>query len=143
MINKKFNIMLPYDMIAQAYNDHLDYGPKCFIVGPLIGVIPEPIIDSDRFYLEGFDLIMSGSLTRAGYKKEFKIENNHLILRTFKGGVIMDTVDLGYVRGPIGPQGPEGPEGPQGPQGPEGTMPPEFIVSFSDNVTADGTYTTT
>lgn len=58
----------------------------------------------------------------------------------------MALVDLGSVIGPQGPQGIQGiqgPEGPQGPQGPEGSLPSNFIVSFSDGASADGTYTET
>ena len=46
-------------------------------------------------------------------------------------------------RGNTGATGPQGPEGPEGPQGPEGSLPDNFVVSFSDGTSADGTYTET
>jgi hypothetical protein len=55
----------------------------------------------------------------------------------------MALVDLGNVIGPQGPQGPQGIQGetgPQGPQGPEGSLPDNFVVSFSDGASANGTY---
>ena len=223
---KDFNIMLPADMIAQAYDDRERYGPACFLVGPLLGDIPEPYT-VDEFFLTDGDLIADVQPDPKGYKKEFAIVNGDLHLTTYKGGVTMSLINLGSVVGPEGPQGPQGiqgetgpqgpqgiqgetgpqgpqgiqgetgpqgpqgiqgetgaqgpqgiqgetgpqgpqgetgpqgptgatgatgpqgptgptgPQGPAGPQGPEGSLPDNFIVTFSDSVSANGTYTET
>ena len=194
--------MLPADMIAQAYDDRERYGPACFLVGPLLGDIPEPYT-VDEFFLTDGDLIADVQPDPKGYKKEFAIVNGDLHLTTYKGGVTMSLINLGSVVGPEGPQGPQGiqgetgpqgpqgiqgetgpqgpqgiqgetgpqgpqgetgpqgptgatgatgpqgptgptgPQGPAGPQGPEGSLPDNFIVTFSDSVSANGTYTET
>ena len=197
--------MLPADMIAQAYDESKRYGPACFLVGPLLGDIPEPYV-VDEFFLSDGELIADVQPDPKGYKKEFTIVNGDLRLTTYKGGVTMSLVNLGSVVGPEGPQGPQGIQGetgpqgpqgiqgetgpqgpqgiqgetgpqgpqgiqgetgpqgpqgiqgetgpqgpqgiqgetgPQGPQGPEGSLPDNFIVTFSDNISANGTYSET
>lgn len=118
---KYFNIMLPRDMIAQAYHDHLSYDAHCFLRGPLVGDIPEPYVIDDEFSIDE-----NGNLTviyhqHSGYQKLFYInDDGQLVCRIMENGEIMSEVSLGYVVGPQGPEGPQGIQGPQGPEGPQG-----------------------
>ncbi len=155
--------MLPYAMIAQAYADNLEYGAHCYIRGPIRGDIPSPYVLDDEIYIDGFDLKVIYH-QHAGYQKEYYIEDGNLKCIIREDEQIMAIVDLGRVVGPqgergpqgeTGPQGPQGiqgetgPQGPQGiqgetgPQGPEGSLPDNFVVSFSDGASANGTYTET
>ena len=218
--------MLPRDMIAQAYMDHLEYGTYCYIKGPIRGDIPSPYVLDDEIYIDGDDLKVIYH-QHAGYQKEYFIEDGDLKCIIKEGKEIMTVVDLGRVVGPQGETGPQGPQGiqgetgpqgpqgipgetgpqgpqgetgpqgpqgiqgetgpqgpqgiqgetgpqgiqgetgpqgpqgiqgetgpqgpqgiqgetgPQGPQGPEGSLPDNFVISFSDGATANGTYTET
>ena len=200
MTKKYFNIMLPFDMIAQAYHERLEYGAYCLLKGPLLGSTPDPYVINDDFEIDDDDLLVIYR-QNPGYTKTFNIDGSgDLICTIYEDGVIMDVENLGRVVGPEGPRGPQGetgpqgpqgetgpqgpqgetgargpqgetgaqgpqgetgpqgpqgetgpqgpqgetgPQGPQGPQGPEGSLPDNFVVSFSDGATANGTYTET
>lgn len=122
--------MLPYDMIAQAYQEHLSYGAHCFIRGPLMGTIPEPYIIDDDFEIDDYGNLTVVYKQHSGYQKYFYINDaGDLICRITEGGEIMSEVNLGHV---VGSQGPQGPEGPQGPQG----ISPTFYIQ-NGNIYAD------
>ena len=136
---KFFNVMLPRDMIAQAYQERLNYGAHCFLSGPLMGYVPDEYIIDDDFYIEDDDLMVDYRRHR-GYTKNFHIDGEGDLICVIRDGDIITTADLGNV---VGPQGPQGIQGETGPQGPEGSLPDNFIVSFSDGASANGTYTET
>ena len=121
-----FNVMLPRDMIAQAYHERLNYGSHCFLTGPLMGDVPDEYIIDDDFYIEDDDLMVDYR-QHSGYTKNFHIDDEGNLICVIRDGDIITTADLGNVVGPEGPQGETGPQGPQGIQGETGPQGPQGI----------------
>ena len=130
MTKKFFNIMMPRDMIAQAYRDNEEYDTHCYLEGPLTGDVPEPYILDDEIYMDGDDLVVNYN-QHSGYQKEYFIDEGDLKCIIREDGQITGITDLGRVVGPQGPKGDTGAQGPQGiqgetgPQGPQGETGPQ------------------
>lgn len=76
---KYFNVSIPYDMIAQAYQDNESYNAYCFLLGPVYNSdLPAgfKIIDA---VLDDGDLIIEYSNT-SEFTPYFSIEDGFLYL---------------------------------------------------------------
>lgn len=141
-----FNITLSRNQIVEAYAKSLDYGAKCYIIGPN-SQLPK------GFEIMGAKLV-NGNLViqyknSSGLQPYFYIEEGNLFIKFMKGDVIMSVVNLGSVIGPQGPQGIQGEtgatgatgaQGPQGPQGDAGISPTFFIGDGTGETVAGNLY---
>lgn len=112
-----FNITLSRNQIAEAYEKGINYGAKCYIIGPA-SQLPK------GFKIMGAELV-NGNLkiqyeNNTDLQPHFYIEEGNLFIEFMKGDIIMSVVNLGSVIGPQGPQGIQGETGATGPQGPQG-----------------------
>lgn len=127
MTRKYFNVTLPRDMIAQAYQNNESYDSMCFLIGPPSNNLPTGFSIYNAYIDEDGHLIVEYN-NQTPYTVTFYIENGMLYCRFMEGGIIMSVVDLGNVIGPQGATGATGPQGPTGeigPQGPTGATGPQ------------------
>ncbi len=133
MTRKYFNVTLPRDMIAQAYQNNESYDSMCFLIGPQSNNLPTGFSIYDAYIDEDGHLIVEYN-NQTPYTVTFYIEGGMLYCRFMEGGVIMSVVNLGNV---IGPQGPAGATGAQGPQG-EAGISPTFVIGDGTSGTVAG-----
>ena len=153
MIDKNFNVTMTYDEIVKAYKDNESYNAHCFLIGPHTDNLPTGFKIQSASVVNGKLRVKYTNNTRM--KTIFEIVGADLVVKFYKGDVIMSVVNLGSVIGPQGPQGatgatgPQGPQGetgatgatgPQGPQGPKGDdgITPTFFIGDGTGGTVEG-----
>lgn len=139
MTRKYFNVTLPRDMIAQAYQNNESYNSLCFLVGPRSINLPSGFSIYDAYINEDGHLIVEYD-NQTPYSVTFYIEQGILYCRFMEGGTVMSVIDLGNVMGPQGPAGPTGPQGPAGANGTDGTdgISPSFFIGDGTGGTTEG-----